>query len=282
MAINEPVNALAIIDGINVNAIAETMQKIAYFQTVMKQNLKEGHDYGVVPGTQKPTLFKPGAEKILMLLGITSEYEIIEEIQDYDDGFFAFTVKAILSRNGQKITEGVGHANTKESRYMNRWVTESKLPEGIDKSTLQTRQKESKYNPGETYTEYLIENSDSYTLANTVLKMAKKRAQVDAVLTVASLSEIFTQDMEDFIDVDSQNANNKTTSKKSSTSKTSTYACSECGQTITQAVHVYSEKNFGKALCRECQEQHKQGKETNNAPEYSLSDIEIGNGTVPY
>ena len=35
-------------------------------------------------------------------------------------------------------------------------------------------------------------------LANTVLKMAKKRAQVDAVLTVASLSEIFTQDMEDF------------------------------------------------------------------------------------
>jgi hypothetical protein len=37
-----------------------------------------------------------------------------------------------------------------------------------------------------------------FTIANTVLKMAKKRAMVDAVLIVASLSNIFTQDMEDF------------------------------------------------------------------------------------
>ena len=47
------------------------------------------------------------------------------------------------------------------------------------------------------YFKYRIDNDDPYTLANTVLKMAKKRAQIDAVLTVASLSEIFTQDMED-------------------------------------------------------------------------------------
>src|SRR5690606_10327768 len=31
----------------------------------------------------------------------------------------------------------------------------------------------------------------------TCLKMAKKRAQIDATLTVASLSEVFTQDIED-------------------------------------------------------------------------------------
>ena len=67
----------------------------------------------------------------------------------------------------------------------------------MDKENLRKREKQSKYGPG-TYLEYLVENDDPYTLVNTVLKMAKKRAQVDAALTVASLSEIFTQDLEDF------------------------------------------------------------------------------------
>ncbi len=189
--------SLSIIDNVNVQQVQDTMQKIAQFQKVVQKTLKPKHDFGIIPGTDKPTLLKPGAEKVLMLMGLTSEYDIVEKVQDYENGFFAFTVKCTIYRGDMKITEGLGHANTRESRYTNRWVTESKLPAGIDKSTLQTREKESKFKPGETYTEYLITNTDSFTLANTVLKMAKKRAQVDAVLTVASLSEIFTQDLED-------------------------------------------------------------------------------------
>ena len=161
-------NALSLIENMNVAAIQATMNKISQFQAVVKGTLKEGHDYGVIPGTgDKPTLKKPGAEKILMLMGLTSEYEIIERVQDYDAGFFAFTVRCKLSHNGMLITEGVGHANTKERRYTS--VKKGKEPQ------------------------------DPYTLANTVLKMAKKRAQVDAALTVASLSDIFTQDIEDMV-----------------------------------------------------------------------------------
>ena len=37
----------------------------------------------------------------------------------------------------------------------------------------------------------------SYTLVNTILKMAKKRALVDATLSAGRLSNIFTQDIED-------------------------------------------------------------------------------------
>lgn len=271
---NEPVNninTLTIIDTVKVSTIADSMQKIATFQAVIQKNLKEDHDYGVIPGTQKPTLFKPGAEKILMLMGITSEYEITEKVQDYENGFFAFTVKAVLSKNGYKITEGLGHANTRESRYMNRWVTEKKIPEGIDKSTLQTREKPSKFKKGEFYTEYLIDNSDSFTLANTVLKMAKKRAQVDAVLTVASLSEIFTQDMEDLVD-DGQRKTNTKKSTSNIKSSTSNYGCAECGQPINQAVHTFSEKNFGKPLCLECQDAYKNNQ---SETEYNLDDITI-------
>jgi hypothetical protein len=155
--------SMSIIDNVNLQQVSATMQKIAQFQAVVQKTLKKDHDYGVIPGTgSKPTLLKPGAEKILMLMGLTSEYEVIEKVQDYDRGFFAFTVKCTLSKGDVKVTEGVGHANTREKRYVS------------------GRQQ------------------DAYTLANTVLKMAKKRAQVDAVLTVASLSEIFTQDLEDY------------------------------------------------------------------------------------
>ena len=154
----QQINELTIIDTVDLDSIENGLQKISRFQQIVQKTLKRGHDYGVIPGTDKPTLLKPGAEKILMLMGLTSEYHITERIQDYDKGFFAFTVRCELYKNGIKITEGVGHCNTKERKYR---------------------------------------NQDPYTLANTCLKMAKKRAQIDATLTVASLSEVFTQDIED-------------------------------------------------------------------------------------
>jgi uncharacterized protein (DUF3820 family) len=173
------------------------LQKIAQFQIVVKSALKEGQDFGVIPGTDKPTLLKPGAEKALMLLGVTSEYSIIEKVENYEDGFFAYTLKCTLYKNGQKITEGVGHCNTREGKYRYRWVNENKLPEGISTEDMKKEVKQGQYGQ---YVRYRLENDDPYTVANTVLKMAKKRAQVDATLTVACLSDIFTQDIEDMQD----------------------------------------------------------------------------------
>jgi hypothetical protein len=43
-----------------------------------------------------------------------------------------------------------------------------------------------------------IESEDPADQYNTVLKMAKKRAHVDATLTATAASDIFTQDVEDF------------------------------------------------------------------------------------
>lgn len=148
----------SVIAGVSIDEVKHTMDKIHEFQDTIHRNLKQGHDYGIVPGSKKPTLLKPGAEKILMLLGLTNEYQIIEKVHEYESGFFAFTVCCKLFKDNKLITEGVGHCNTKERRYI---------------------------------------NQDPYTLANTCLKMAKKRAQIDATLTVASLSEVFTQDIED-------------------------------------------------------------------------------------
>jgi hypothetical protein len=149
---------LSIIEGVDINEVQNTMQKIRQFQKVIQNTLNPNYDYGVVPGTNKPTLLKPGAEKILMLMGLRSEFEVLESTRNFEDGFFQYQVKCKLYKDEVLITEGLGACNTKETKYI-------KL--------------------------------DPFTLDNTVLKMAKKRALIDATLLVASLSEVFTQDLED-------------------------------------------------------------------------------------
>ena len=159
MAVAErEITALSVIDSIDTNMVERTISKIQQFQMVVQKMLVPEHDYGIIPHCDKPSLLKPGAEKINMLMGIASDYEFSDKTQDYDKGFFAYTVKCILTRNGYLVCTGVGNCNSKENKYI---------------------------------------KQDPFSIANTILKMAKKRAYVDATLSLASLSDIFTQDVED-------------------------------------------------------------------------------------
>ena len=151
-------NSVAIIDMVEIQQVQATMNKITQFQQVIQKTLHQGHDFGIIPGTGKPTLLKPGAEKILMMMGLRSEFEIVDSTRDFEKGFFQYQVRCKLLRGNTVITEGLGACNTREKKYM---------------------------------------KMDPYTMDNTVLKMAKKRALVDAALLVASLSDVFTQDLED-------------------------------------------------------------------------------------
>jgi len=170
MALNEPVaNNLSLIDDMSIQQVAQTMQKITQFQKVIQQTLRQNHDYGIVPGTDKPTLLKPGAEKILMMMGLRSEFEIVDSTRDFEKGFFQYQVRCKLFKGDLLITEGLGSCNTKEKKYA---------------------------------------KQDPYSIDNTVLKMAKKRALVDAALLVASLSDVFTQDLED-MDLEGQQVSSR-------------------------------------------------------------------------
>ena len=157
---------IAIIDTVEVARVEATMRKISQFQQVIQNTLHQNHDYGIIPGTDKPTLLKPGAEKILMMMGLRSEFEIVDSTRDFEKGFFQYQVRCKLLKGDTVITEGLGACNTREKKYM---------------------------------------KMDPYTMDNTVLKMAKKRALIDATLLVASLSDIFTQDLED-MDINGQPA----------------------------------------------------------------------------
>lgn len=188
---NNEVNGLSIIDTVEIESIAKTMQKIGQMQAVVKQTLKEGQDFGEVPGTNKPTLLKPGGEKICMLFGLNPEYEFLQTTEDYDKEFFSYNIKCTLKRNEQPVAQGVGSCNSKEKKY--RFMNVDILPEnyiGYQEKFTDKYGRE----------KYKINNTDICSLVNTILKMAKKRAFIDAVLQVASLSEVFTQDLEDMKD----------------------------------------------------------------------------------
>lgn len=148
-----------------VNGSLAKINGINEFAKQAKEAMTTGIDYGTIPGTKKPTLLKPGAEKILLTLGISPRYEELNVIECYDEGkeFASYRYKCILTINDRSnnnepviIAEGVGMAHTKEKNV-------------------------GKANPLDMF--------------NTKLKIAKKRAMIDATLGISGLSSHFTQDM---------------------------------------------------------------------------------------
>jgi hypothetical protein len=204
-------------------ALKEDPEQRALLQAYVSQHMKAGTDYGVIPGTQKPTLLKPGAEKLTDLFRCTPTFDLLEKVEDWDAGLFHYTFRVrITSRDaGTVLAEGFGSANSREGRY--RWRNaHRKCPEcakeAIFKSKFPPRDNPSappgwychkkaggcgaNFDAGderiESQTEGKVENDDIYTLVNTILKMAKKRALVDGAIALARCSDIFTQDVEDF------------------------------------------------------------------------------------
>jgi len=177
--------------------VERALQKIRQYQAVVQKQLIAGVDYGTVPGTAgKGTLFKPGAEKLLRIHGLVDTYEIIEKIEDWDKGIFYYFIKCILKdyKTGKMVSEGLGSCNSKENKYRWRWVTEKEIPQDVDKNALPKKTINGQYG---NYILYRLENDDIFSQVNTIQKMAKKRALMDAVLSACRLSSIFTQDIDD-------------------------------------------------------------------------------------
>lgn len=224
---NNEVNALSIIETVDIESIANTMNKIAQMQAVVQKTLKEKQDYGIVPGTNKPTLLKPGGEKICMLFGLNPEYEFLQTTEDYDKEFFSYNIRCTLFRNKQPVAQGVGSCNSKEKKY--RFINVDEIPENYVGYSEQITDKYGRV-------KYKINNPDICSLVNTVLKMAKKRAFIDAVLQVASLSEVFTQDLEDMGDFIQQEQNETMTLEQAKNIKLSfgKYKGSKLGELTTK------------------------------------------------
>jgi hypothetical protein len=199
--------------------LREELEQHQILAQYVKQCMVEGTDYGRIQGSEKPTLLKPGAEKLIDLFGCTPEFTLVPEFchEDFESGFFKYTFRCrIISRElGAVLAEGYGSANSRESRF--RWRTAHRKCPVCGKDTIIQGKSEygggwvcfkKKGGCGEKYvasderitrqTVGRVANENIADLDNTILKMAKKRAQVDGAIALARCSDMFTQDVEDF------------------------------------------------------------------------------------
>jgi hypothetical protein len=167
------------------NAIVEAMAK------VMKKDI----DYGVIPGTPKPTLYKPGSEKILSMFHLGVEPRV-EDLSTPDCIRYRVHAAIIHTPTGHAMGTGIGEASSAESKYQWRGAV---CTQEWDATPVDRRREKWKNGSSGPYVVRQI-RAEMEDVANTILKMAKKRAQIDGTLTTTAASDVFSQDLEDLKD----------------------------------------------------------------------------------
>ena len=167
--------------------------RLAVIQSVMRDVMQKDVDYGVIPGTDKPSLFKPGAEKLCVTFRLSADTPEIEAVPEYS-GDIRYRVRVpVRASNGTVLAVGIGECSTGEEKY--RWRRPVHINEYNAAPEDQRREKWTR--GGEVWQQVRVNPSD---VANTVLKMAHKRAYVHAVIMATAAGAIFTQDVEDLPD----------------------------------------------------------------------------------
>lgn len=139
--------------------IALTAQHYQTMTAFVQAQMQKDVDYGVIPGTRKPTLLKPGAEKLCRLFSLRPSYQLIDYITDFEKPLFHYHYRCSLIKSGEMVGQGDGNCNSLENKYKKQ--------------------------------QYKV-----FDLTNTICKIAQKRALVAAVLSSCGASEFFTQDIE--------------------------------------------------------------------------------------
>lgn len=178
------VNSTSLIEQTTSNALIDKSKAFNEFKEFIKNDLKDGVDFGKIPNVEKPCLFKAGGEKIQLYLGLTPQYKLLhrefvpnqvrkdkvwnDATKKYQEvetvrNYYCWEWSCELWHGSVKVAEGVGMGNTEEDKYVSQYKS-AKTPD---------------------------------SLANTVMKISKKRAFMDAIIGVSGVSDIFTQDLED-------------------------------------------------------------------------------------
>lgn len=177
--------------------------RIEAIQRLMKEVLKPGTaknefsgDYGIVPGTKKPSLWKSGSEQILAMFQIAVE-PVVEDLSSSDCYRFRVTTRLTNVLTGEFLGAGIGECSTDETKY--KWRRTYSRPEfdATDPERRRIKYGQYKGNNGWEDTQEMQVRQEPADLANTILKMAKKRSQIDATLTVTGASSMFEQDFDE-------------------------------------------------------------------------------------
>jgi hypothetical protein len=131
-------------------------------------------DYGIIPGTPKPSLYQPGAQKLAQLFAIGVRFVNKEKEVNLHENFamFTYTAEVYHLRTGTVIAQCEGSCNSQEKKYRTQKVD----------GALQER--------------------PIGDLMNTLMKMAQKRAYVGGIIQATGASDFYTQDIDDAKDAE--------------------------------------------------------------------------------
>jgi len=198
----------------------------ALTEFVKSELMVESRDFGKVPGTDKDTLLKPGAEKLLTYFGLVPILVPVVEETDWTgerhngEPFIYFKYRCDIYLGDTRIAASEGLCSSMEKKY--RYRNAERVCPQCGKPAI----KRSKYPPRNNPSAepgwycydkiggcgYVFEagdpaitkqqlgqviNPDIADVANTICKMAQKRALVGSTLIALNASEFFTQDVED-------------------------------------------------------------------------------------
>jgi hypothetical protein len=209
-------------------SVNEAVEQVEMKREFMKRVMRRDEHYGVIPGTPKPTLLKPGAELLLSSMGLHPEYEDsappVEDVTGADHGgepFILYRRDCLIYRqtgphsdDRMLVAKASGICSSWEEKYRYRdsslncpncgkgtvikgkeeygggWICFKKKG-GCGAKFANADPKITAQSVGK------VANPNISDLLNTILKMADKRALVAATLLATGCSDLFTQDMED-------------------------------------------------------------------------------------
>lgn len=186
-------NELAVIEGRQLLSAADIRSQVNLVQEVMRGVMKEGTHYGTIPGTPKPSLWKPGAEVLCSTFRIAVSYNV-EDLSDGDAIRYRVTAVGTHQTSGIVMGSGLGEASSDEEKY--KW-RKAVCDEEFDATPENRKRVKYGKSRGDGFYKVQQVRTEPADIANTVLKMAAKRAQVAMTLNVTAASDIFTQDIED-------------------------------------------------------------------------------------
>lgn len=175
-------------------AVADIISHVATVQEVMRAVMKADVHYGKIPGAgDKPTLFKAGAEVLCMVFRIADSYEV-EDLSTSDCIRYRVNCIGTHQTTGIVMGAGLGEASSNEEKY--KWRKVVCHDEWEETPANMRRVKHKRGKNSTTYKEEQV-RTEPADIANTVLKMANKRAKMAMVLNVTAASDCFAQDLED-------------------------------------------------------------------------------------
>jgi len=184
----------------NLVSANEIRAQVSIVQDVMRKVMKDGTHYGVIPGCEKPTLYKAGSEVLLTTFQVSVK-PVVEDLSTPDEARYRVYTEGTYRGDGSHVGTGIGECSSNEEKYKWRKAVCDEEWEETPENRRREKWFKGKWDKatrkmGESYKVKQV-RTEIADVSNTVLKMAKKRSQIDLTLTSTAASDIFTQDIED-------------------------------------------------------------------------------------